>query len=125
VAGKDVGDESPARVGQRHRLVASVVFTARALDEAAAEEIAHHHCGVGLAAQELLAQLSLAERPVVEQRLQRAELPDGEAGSPHHVADANGQGLRRAHQLDVRVQRDGLGRAAPVAGRHGSNSNRL
>jgi hypothetical protein len=125
VAGEDVGDEAPPRVGQRHGLVAAVVLAARALDEPAPQEIDHHDGGVGVAAEELLAQLALTEGPMVEQGLERAELPDGEPGPPHHVPDPNRQRLGGAHELDVRVEGRRLRGASGVACRHGSNSNRL
>ena len=125
VAGKDVSDEPPARVGQRHRLVAPIVLASGPLHEPAAQQIAHDDGGVGVAAEQLLSELALTQRPVVQQRLQRAELADGEAGPRHDAADPRGQRLRRAHELDVRVQRGGFGGAPGVAGRHGSNSKCL
>jgi len=125
VAGEDVGDEAPPQPGQRHGLIAAVVLAARALDQPAAQEIAHHDGGVGVAAEEFFAQLALAEGPVVEQGLERAELADGEPGLPHHVPNPNGQRLCRAHELDVGVEGRRLRGAAGVARRHGSNSNCL
>lgn len=125
MAGEDVGDEPSPGLRERHHLIALVVVSAGTLHQVAAEEIAHHHRGVGVASQELLAQRSLAQRAVVEQRLERAELADGQPRLPHDVSHPDRQRFRRAHQLDVRVQRGGLGGGTRIAGRHGSNSNRL
>jgi hypothetical protein len=66
VAGKDLGDQPTAPLGQRDGDEATVVAPALLLDEAAADEVAHHHRGVAVAAKQLLAELALVERPVVE-----------------------------------------------------------
>jgi hypothetical protein len=125
VAGEDVGDEPAARLGQGDGHVPAVVAAPRALDQAPAQEVAHHHRGVGVASQELLPEVALAGRAVVEKSLQRAELPDREPGRRHHAADSPGEGFRRAHELDVGVEGRRLRGAAGVASWHGSNSNRL
>ena len=91
MAGEDVGDEAPPELGQRHGLIAAVVLATGALDQPAAQEIAHHDGGIGLTAEEFFAQLALAEGSVLKQGLERAELPDGEPGPPHHVPNPNGQ----------------------------------
>lgn len=125
VAGEDVGDEPAAGVRKGHRLIALVVLSPRPPHETPAQQVPHDHRSVGVAAQQLLAEVALAERPVVEQRLQRAELPDGEAGRAHDAAHPRGERLRRAHELDVGVEGRGLRGAAGIACRHGSNSKRL
>jgi hypothetical protein len=125
VVGKDVGDEPSSCLGQGDGQVAAVVPAARPLHEATAQEIAHDHRGIGVASQELLPEITLAERPVVQERLEGAELADGEPRRRHHTPDPRGERLRRAHQLDVGVQGRRLHGAAGVPSRHGSNSNRL
>jgi hypothetical protein len=125
VAREDAGDEPASRLGEGDRHVAPVVAPARPLHEAPAQQIAHHHRGVGVAPQELLPEVALAERPVVQERLQRPELPDGEPGFGHHPAHPRGERLGRPHELDVGVEGRCLGGAAGVACGHGSNSNRL
>jgi hypothetical protein len=125
VTREDVGDEPAPGIGQGDRLIAFVVHAARPLHETPAQQVAHHHRGIGVAAQELLTEVPLAERPVVQEGFQRAELPDGEAGRAHDAAHPRGQGLRRAHELDVGVEGRGLRGAARVACRHVSNSKRL
>jgi len=125
VTGEDVGDEPAPGIGQGDRLIALVVLSARPPHEAPAQQVAHHHRGVGVAAQELLAEVALAERPVVQEGFQRAELPDGETGRAHDATHPRGQRLRRAHELDVGVEGRSLRGAAGIACRHGSNSKRL
>jgi hypothetical protein len=75
--------------------------------------------------QQLGAEVALAQRPVVQQRLQHVELADRESGRRHHAVHPGGDRLGRPHQLDVRVEGGGLGRTAGVARRHGSNLNGL
>jgi hypothetical protein len=125
VAGKDLRDQPPARSGQRDHDESPIVAPAHLLDEAAAGEIGHDDRDVAVAAQQLRAQVALAQRPVVQQRLQHAELADREAGRRHHGVHPGGDGLGRPHQLDVRVEGGGLGGAPGIAGRHGSNLNGL
>jgi hypothetical protein len=125
VTGEDVGDEPAAGVGQGDRLIAAVVGSARPLHETSAQQVAHHHRGIRVAAQELLAEVALAEWPVVQEGFQRAELPDGEAGRAHDATHPRGERLRRAHELDVGVEGGGLRGAAGIACGHGSNSKRL
>jgi hypothetical protein len=125
VPGKDRGDQPAAPLGQRDHDEAAIVATALLRHQPPAHEVADHHRGVAIAAQQLLAELALAERAVMQQRLQHAELPDGEPGLRHHAADAGRDRLGRPHQLDVGVEGGGLGRRARVAGRHRSNLNGL
>jgi hypothetical protein len=125
MAGKDLRDQPPPRLGQRDRDEPPVVAPARRRDQAAAGEVGHDDRGVTVAAQQLGAEVALAQRPVVQQRLQHAELADREAGRRHHAVHPGGDGLGRPHQLDVRVEGGGLGRTAGIASRHGSNLNGL
>jgi len=125
VAGKDPRDQAPPRPGQRDHDEPPVVATARLLDEAAAGQVGHDDRGVAVAAQQLGAEVALAQRPVVQQRFQHAELPDGQPGRRHDAVHPGGDRLGRAHQLDVGVQGGRLGRAAGIAGRHRSNLNGL
>jgi hypothetical protein len=125
VAGKDLADQPPAPLGQRDRHVAAVVTPAFLRHEIPADEVAHHDGGVAVAAQELLTEVALAERPVMQQRLQHAELSDGEPGRRHDPAHPCGDRLGGAHELDVGVERRRLGPGAGIARRHGSNSNGL
>ena len=70
VTGEDVGDEPAPGLGQGDRLIALVVLSTRPLHETPAQQVAHHHHGIRVAAQELLAEVALAERPVVVPHLQ-------------------------------------------------------
>jgi hypothetical protein len=121
VPGKDLADQAAPRLGQRHGDEPTIVEPPRLLDEAATHEIGDDHRGVAVAAQELLTEIALAERTVMEQGLQHAELTDREPRPGHDPADPRGDGLGGPHQLDVSVQRDRLDRSARVPGRHGSN----
>lgn len=125
MVGEDVGDEPAPHHREGHRLITAIILAARALHEAPAEQIAHDHRGVGVAAEELLPEVALAERAVVQQRFEGAELPDGEPGRGHHAARPRGERFRRAHELDVGVERRRLRGTARVACRHVSNSKRL
>jgi len=123
VARKDLVDQAAAALAQRHGHEPAIVAPARPLDEPPAHEVGHDHRGVAVAAQELLPEITLAERTVVEQRLQHTELADRQARLGHDPADPVRHGLGRPHQLDVGIQRDRLDRSARVPRRHGSNSN--
>jgi hypothetical protein len=125
VPGEDLADQRAPTRGERDHHEAAIVLAAGLRDEPAAHQVTDHHRGVAVTAQQLGAQLALAERPVVQQGLQHAELADGEAGARHHVADARGDRLGGAHELDVGVERGGLGECARVARGHGLNSNGL
>jgi hypothetical protein len=125
VPGEDLADQrAPAR-GERDRHEPAIILAAGLGDEPAAHQVADHHRRVAIAAEQLGAELALAERPVVQQRLQHAELADGEAGARHHVAHAGGDRLGGAHELDVGVERGRLGERARVARGHDLNSNGL
>jgi len=125
VAGEDLLDQSPPRGGQRDHHEPPIVTPAHLLDQPAADEVGHDDRGVAVAAQQLGAEIALAQRAVVQQRLQHAELADGQARRRHHAVHPGGDRLGRPHQLDVGVEGGGLGRSARVAGRHGSNLNGL
>jgi hypothetical protein len=125
VTREDLADQRRAARGERDHHEAPIVPAAGLGDQPAAHQVADHHRRVAVAAQQLGPQLALAERPVMQQGLQHAELPDGEAGARHHVADARGDRLGGAHKLDVGVERDGLVERARVARGHGFNSNGL
>jgi len=125
VAGKDLADQPVAALGQRDGDEAAIVVPPLLVDQLAAHEVSHDHGGVAVAAQQLLPEIPLAQRTVVQQRLQHAELSDREPGTGHHARDPRGDGLGRPHELDVGVQRRRLRRGARIARRHGSNSNGL
>jgi hypothetical protein len=125
VAREDPADQPATALGQAHRDHPPVLGPPLLPDQPPARQVAHHHGGVAAAAQQLAPDLALRERAVVEQRLQRPELADGERGGLHHVAHACRHRLPRAHQLDVRVEGDDLVGGAGVAGRHRSNLNGL
>jgi hypothetical protein len=125
VAGEDPGDQPVATLGQRHHDEPSIVAATRLLDEAATHEVADHHGGVAVAAQQLGAQIALAQRTVMQQRLQHAELADGEAGLRHDVAHASRHRLGGPHQLDVGVEGGGFHGGARVPRGHRSNLNGL
>jgi hypothetical protein len=125
VTGEDLGDQPAPAIGQRDDDEPAIVVPARLLDEAAPHEVADDDGGVAVAAQQLDAEIALAQRAVVQQRLQDAELPDRETHRRHHSAHAGGDGLGRPHELDVGVERDRFRRGARVARRHGSNLNGL
>jgi hypothetical protein len=123
VTRKDVGDQPASPLGQRDGDEPAIVTPALLLHERPADEVAHDDRGVAVAAQKFLAKIALTQRPVVQERLQHAELADGETGGGHHPADARGHGLGRPHQLDVSVERRRFRRGAAIPRRHRSNSN--
>jgi hypothetical protein len=125
VTGKDPADQPPAALGQRDRDVAAIVPAPLLLDETSAHEVAHDDGGVAVAPQQLLPEVALAERPVMQQRLEHAELTDREPGGRHHVAHARGDRLGGAHELDVGIENRRLRRRAAIARGHGSNLNGL
>jgi len=125
VPGEDLRDQPPPPAGQRDHDEPPIVAAARLLDESPAGEVGHDDRGVAVAAQQLGAEVPLAQRPVVQQRLQDAELPDREPRRRHHAIHPGRDRLRRSHQLDVGVEGGRLGRAAGVARRHRSNLNGL
>ena len=125
MTGKDAADQPAAPLGQGHHDEAPIVATALLLDEPTPHEVTDHHRRVAVAAQQLGAQIALAERAVVQQCLQHAELADGEAGLGHDPTHPGGDGLGGAHELDVGVEGGGLGDGARVARGHSSNSNGL
>jgi hypothetical protein len=118
VAGEDVRDQPPAGHGQAHADEPAIVLPPRLVDQAAPHQVADDHGGVAVGAQQLLAEVPLAEGPVVQQRLQHAELADREPDRGHHPAHPGGDGLGGPHQLDVGVEGRRLGRGAGVARRH-------
>jgi hypothetical protein len=65
VAREDAADQPPAPLGERDRDEAAVVTPALLLDEATAHEVAHDDRGVPVGPQQLLAEIPLAERPVM------------------------------------------------------------
>jgi hypothetical protein len=125
VTGKDRGDQPASPLGERDHDEAAIVATALLLHQAPANEVAHHDRRVAVAAQQLLTELALAERTMVQQRLQHAELPDREPGLRHHAAHPRRDRLGGPHELDVGVEGSRLGRRARIAGRHRSNLNGL
>jgi hypothetical protein len=72
---KDPADQAAALVGERDGDEATVVGPALPPNEAPPGEVADHDRDVAAAAQELPAQIALAEGPEVQERLQGAELP--------------------------------------------------
>jgi hypothetical protein len=125
VARKDLRDQPPPRRGQRDHDEPPIVAPALLLGQAAPGEVGHDDRGIAVAAQQLGAEIALAERPVVQEGLQHAELADGEARRRHHAVHPRGDRLGGPHQLDVRVEGGRLGPAARVPCRHGSNLNGL
>jgi hypothetical protein len=125
VAGEDLRDQPPPPLGQRDGDEAPVVHAARLPDQAAAHEVAHDDRGVAVAAEQLRAEVPLAQGPVVQERLQHAELPDGQPRRCHHAVHPGGHRLGGPHELDVGVERRRLHRGARIAGGHGSNLNGL
>jgi len=125
VAGKDLRDQPASPLGQRHDDEPAIVTTALLRDQAAPNEVADHDGGVAVAAQQLLTEIALAQRPVVQQRLQHAELSDGEPGRRHHAPHPRGHRLGGPHELDVGVERRRLHRGARIARGHSSNLNGL
>jgi hypothetical protein len=125
VAGKDLRDQPASLLGQRHDDEPAIVTTTLLLDQAATDEVAHHDGGIAVAAQQLFTEIALAQRPVMQQRLQHAELSDGEAGRGHHAPHPRGHRLGGPHELDVGVERDRFRGSARIAGGHRSNLNGL
>jgi hypothetical protein len=123
VAGEDVRDQPPAPLGETYHDVPPIVAPPRLIHQAAPDQVADHHGGVAVRAQQLLAEVPLAERSVVQQGLQHAELADGEPHRGHHAAHAGGDGLGGPHQLDVGVERRRFRWGAAIPRRHRSNSN--
>jgi hypothetical protein len=125
VAWKDPADQPVSALGQRDGDEPAVVVAPLLGDEAAANEVGHDHRRIAVAAQQLVPEIALAQRAVMQQRLQHAELSDREPGVGHHAAHPRGDGLGRAHELDVGIQRRRLHRGPRIARGHGSNSNGL
>jgi hypothetical protein len=121
VAREDVLDEPAPSPAQRDRHEPAIVDAAHLVYEAAPHQIGDDHGGVAVAAQQLRPEVPLAQRPVVQQRFQHAELADRQAGRAHHVTDAGGDRLRGPHQLDVRVEGRRLRRGALITRGHSSN----
>jgi hypothetical protein len=78
VTRKDRADQPPAPLGQRDHDEPAVVAPALLCDEPAPHEVTDHDRGVPVAAEQLLTELALTERPVMQQRLQHPELADRE-----------------------------------------------
>jgi hypothetical protein len=125
VAGKDLRDQPASPLGQRHDDEPAIVTPTLLVDQAATDEVADHDGGVAVAAQQLFTEIALAQRPVMQQRLQHAELSDGEPGRRHHAPHPRGDRLGGPHELDVGVERGRLPRRARIARGHSSNLNGL
>jgi hypothetical protein len=125
VARKDLADQPVSELGQRDGDEPPVVVAPLLGDEAAANEVGHDDRRVAVAPQQLVPEIALAQRAMVQQRLQHPELSDREPGPGHHAAHPRGDGLGRAHELDVGIQRRRLRRVPRIARGHGSNSNGL
>jgi hypothetical protein len=121
VARKDLDDQPAAARAERDHHEPAIVPAPLLVHEAAPGQVGDDHRGVAVAAQQLGAEIALAERPVVQQRLQRAELPDRQPRRRHHVPRARSDRLAGPHQLDVGVERHRLHRGAPIASGHRSN----
>jgi hypothetical protein len=123
VAGKDGLDQPAPGRGQRDHDKSSIVAPSLLLDQPPAHQVGHHHRGVAIAAEQLGPEIALTERPVVQERLQHAELADRERRLGHDPADPARDRLGRPHELDVGVEHGRLDRAAGIAGRHRLNLN--
>ena len=111
MTGEENADEPTALVGEADRDEAAIIAPAGPAHQPAQGEIADHHRDVAAAAQQLASEVALAERAQVPQRLEGAELADGETGCRHAGLEPRGHRLRRPHQLDVGVQSRDLGPA--------------
>src|SRR6185503_12396976 len=83
VPGEEVTDEPTALVGETDRDEAAIVTTPGPTHQSTECEIADHHGDVAAAAQQLASEIALAERAQVQQRLQGAELADGQSDRGH------------------------------------------
>src|SRR5258706_5083294 len=101
----DAADQSAALVGECDGDEPPVVGPPRAAHEPAPREVADHHGGVAAAPQELAAEIALAKGAQVQESLQRAELADGQVGSPHQRLEAGRHPTRRPHPPCVGRQR--------------------
>jgi hypothetical protein len=123
VPGEDRRDQPLSLRGQADGHEATVVRPADLGHEPATDQVGHDHRRVAVAAQELLPEVPLAQRPVVQERLQHAELADGQASLAHHAAHPRRDRLGGPHELDVGVEGRRLRGRARVAGGHSSNLN--
>jgi hypothetical protein len=69
VAGEDLADHPISALGQRDGDEPTVVVAPLLGDEVAANQVGHDHGGVAVTAQELVSEIALAQRAVVQQRL--------------------------------------------------------
>jgi hypothetical protein len=123
VAREDAGDQPVPPLGQADRHEPAIVTAPLLRHQATPDEIRDDDRGIAVAAQQLLAEVPLAERTVVQERFQHAELPDGQPRRRHDAAHPGGDRLGGAHELDVGVERRRLRRGARIAGGHSSNLN--
>jgi hypothetical protein len=121
---KDAADQAAALVRERDSDEAPVVGPALAPNETAPGKVADHDRDIAAAAQELPAEIALAEGPQVQERLQDPELADGQVGRPHQRIEPGGHRVGGAHELDVRVEGGFLLSAAAIVGGHALNLNR-
>jgi hypothetical protein len=69
VAGEDLADHPMPALGQRDGDEPAVVVAPLLGDEVAANQVGHDHGGVAVTAQQLVSEIALAQRAVVQQRL--------------------------------------------------------
>lgn len=115
MVGEDVGDEPAPHHREGHCLITAIILAARALHEAPAEQIAHDHRGVGVAAEELLPEVALAHRAQVEEDVQRGELAERQLLQREVAVGPRRDRLRGADELEVGIERARFVRGAGVA----------
>src|SRR5829696_1508343 len=119
VCGKDILDRRAAGGGEVDNLHAPVVGVALAAHPAVALQVVDDGREVAAAHEQLVAEPRLRHRPEMKERLEHAELADGEAvlAGERRVRTAVHAG-ESARELDVGVEREDLARRAAVVRPH-------
>jgi hypothetical protein len=118
VGREEARHKAASRGRQVHRHHAAVVPAALAAHPAMLFEVVNDQGDVPAAFEQLLPELALAQRPEMQEGLERPELADGEPGGLVRRRRASGQGVGGAKQGDIGVEGANLLGRASVVCRH-------